>query len=201
MATITPLAKKIILYVAFAFVCYAVIRYGINSGSPDYTSSKHWSILINDPKLQLRGLIHVLKTYPEQSLPEVADGALLTPYTLGVQEFVSPTEWARRVMKTEKETPLTVFSKTYCPYSRAAKTLLGKYDIHPPPFIVEADLRNDSMRLKAYLSRLTGQGTFPNVILNSVSLGGSDDMRQLHTQGEIKPLLEQAGLVVRGDGN
>ncbi|KAG8999974.1 hypothetical protein FRB94_008827 [Tulasnella sp. JGI-2019a] len=199
--TLTPFARKIITYLTLAFGCLVVIRYGISSPTRDNSSSKHWSILINDPKLQLRGLIHVLKTYPDQDLPEVEDGALLTPYALGVTEYVTPKQWAARILKTEKETPLTVFSKTYCPYSKAAKALLTKYDIHPPPFIVEADLRNDTMRLKSYLGRLTGHSTFPNVIMNSKSYGGSSDINQMHANGELKGVLKQAGLVVKGNGH
>lgn len=109
--TLTPLARKIITYLTLAFGCLVVVRYGISSPERDNSSSKHWSILINDPKLQLRGLIHVLKTYPDRSLPEVEDGALLTPYALGVREHVTPQEWSARILKTEQETPLTVFSK------------------------------------------------------------------------------------------
>jgi len=198
--SLTPTAKKLFTYLALAFGCFVVIRYGINSMAHDRTSAKHWSSLINDPKLQLRGLIHVLKTYPDQTLPQIEDGALLTPYALGVQEYVGPTEWTTRLMKTEAETPLTVFSKTYCPYSKVAKTLLMRYDIHPPPFVIEADTRNDTARIKAYLMRLTGQGTFPNIIMNSVSFGGSDDLRQMHAKGQLKGQLERVGLDVRGDG-
>lgn len=93
-----------------------------------------------------------------------------------------------------------------------------RYDIHPAPFIVEADTRSelkmredtttpdihamadDTLRLKSYLGRLTGHSTFPNVIMNSVSYGGSDDMKQMHASGELKPALQQAGLVVKGNG-
>ncbi|KAG8864571.1 hypothetical protein FRB96_005075 [Tulasnella sp. 330] len=199
--SLTPFARRIITYLTLAFGCLVVIRYGISSPKRDNSSSKYWSILINDPKLQLRGLIHVLKTYPDQTLPEVEDGALLTPYALGINEHVTPKEWSALILKTEQETPLTVFSKTYCPYSKAAKSLLMRYDIHPAPFIVEADTRNDTMRLKSYLGRLTGHSTFPNVIMNSVSYGGSDDMNQMHARGELKPALKRAGLVVKGDGN
>jgi len=199
MPSLTPTGRKLVTYLAFAIGCIVAIRYLLNA-TPDYKSAKHWSILINDPKLQLRGLIHVLKTYPEQTLPEMPDGALLTPYALGVEGNISPEEWIARIMKTEAETPLTVFSKTYCPYSKAAKTLLLRYDTHPAPFIVEADTRNDAARLKSYLTRLTGHSTFPNVIMKAVSLGGSDDLRHMHAQGQLRGQLEQSGLIVRGDG-
>jgi len=122
------------------------------------------------------------------------DGALLTPFALGVKEAVSPSEWIDRLMATEKESPLTVFSKTFCPYSLAAKTLLEKYDLNPRPFIIEANLRNDSMRIKAYLNRLTGRATFPNLILKAQSLGGYDDLRDYENKHQLEHILDGSGL-------
>lgn len=109
--TLTPFAKRLITYISLAFGCYVVFQYGLHSAPKDNRSTKYWSSLINDPKLQLRGLIHVLKTYPEQSLPDVEDGALLTPYALGVKEHVTPAQWVSAIRRSEKETALTVFSK------------------------------------------------------------------------------------------
>lgn len=105
------MAKKLFSYLALAFGCFVVIRYGLTNTVDDRKSVKNWSSFINDPKLQLRSLIYVLKTYPDETLPEAEDGALLTPYNLGVQEYVTPKEWIARLEKSEKETPLTIFSK------------------------------------------------------------------------------------------
>ncbi|KAG8988778.1 hypothetical protein FRB90_002548 [Tulasnella sp. 427] len=191
-------AKKLFFYLGIAITCFLVVQLGLKAQTRDYRAAKHWSVLINDPSLQLKGLIHVLKNYPEHSLPEVEEGALLSPHALGVEEVIRPSEWIRRVKATEKETPLVVFSKTYCPYSQAAKRLLEKYDIEPKPFIVETNLRNDTMLLKKYLTRLTGRGTVPNIILNGRSIGGSDDIHSMHNTKDLKPKLEEGGLVVKG---
>lgn len=190
--------KKLFLYLAAAISCFLVIQLGLKAQTRDYRSAKHWSALINDPTLQLKGLIHVLKHYPDQPLPEVEDGTLLSPHALGVEEVIRPSEWIRRVMATEKETPLVVFSKTYCPYSKSAKNLLARYDIDPKPFIVETNLRNDTQLLKKYLTRLTGRATVPNIILNGRSIGGSDDIYSMANTHDLKPRLEEGGLVVRG---
>ena len=42
--------------------------------------------------------------------------------------------------------------------------------------------------------RLTGHGTFPNVIVQRKSIGGSDDLAQLHGSGKLVKLLSAAGV-------
>lgn len=42
--------------------------------------------------------------------------------------------------------------------------------------------------------RLTGHGTFPNVIVQRKSIGGSDDLTRLHETGELVRLLGAAGV-------
>ncbi|EIW83202.1 thioredoxin-like protein [Coniophora puteana RWD-64-598 SS2] len=94
--------------------------------------------------------------------------------------------------------PLIVFSKTYCPYSRRAKALLASYNLSPAATIVEVDLRDDGDLIKHILTRLTGRGTFPNAILNGVSIGGSDDLHSLHAQGRLQEIIENAGIHTDG---
>lgn len=60
-------------------------------------------------------------------------------------------------------------------------------------------LAEDGDALKILLTRLTGHGTFPNVFVEGVSLGGSDDLQRLHSQGELLTMLENAGVSIRGD--
>ncbi|KAG8742813.1 hypothetical protein FRC10_000858 [Ceratobasidium sp. 414] len=72
--------------------------------------------------------------------------------------------------------------------------------LEPPPFVVEVDLRrletfpDDADTVKALLVRLTGHGTFPNVIVQRKSLGGSDDLARLHDSGELAKVLASAGV-------
>jgi glutaredoxin-related protein len=49
------------------------------------------------------------------------------------------------------------------------------------------------------LTRLTGRGTFPNVILRGKSIGGSDDIIAMHRDGHLRQAFEKAGLKVRGE--
>ncbi|KAG9101739.1 hypothetical protein FS749_003813 [Ceratobasidium sp. UAMH 11750] len=66
--------------------------------------------------------------------------------------------------------------------------------LEPPPFVVEVDLRHDADTVKALLVRLTGHGTFPNVIVQRKSLGGSDDLARMHDSGELVKVLAAAGV-------
>lgn len=105
----------------------------------------------------------------------------------------------KEVMEALNKTPVVVFSKTYCPYSRAAKDLLQTYELKPPPKIVEVDTRADGDILKRLLLRLTAHGTFPNVVVNGKSLGGSDDVRRLHETGKLKDIFLKANVDIRGN--
>ena len=51
----------------------------------------------------------------------------------------------------------------------------------------------DMAKVKALLGRLTGQDTFPNVVVNGKSLGGADRLTVLHENGSLKKKLQAAG--------
>ena len=51
--------------------------------------------------------------------------------------------------------------------------------------------------VKALLGRLTSHSTWPNVIIGGQSIGGSDDLAQLHAAGGLLPLLAQVGVKSR----
>ncbi|KIK09806.1 hypothetical protein K443DRAFT_671130 [Laccaria amethystina LaAM-08-1] len=110
-------------------------------------------------------------------------------------------DWEKESKFLNKEYPIVVFSKTYCPYSKRAKDLLAAYDIQPPPKIVEVDLRDDNNVIKLLLSRLTHHSTFPNILIQGKSIGGSDDLFALHNDRTLAKMLERAGVTVRSDGS
>ncbi|KAB8291109.1 hypothetical protein EYC80_009797 [Monilinia laxa] len=92
-----------------------------------------------------------------------------------------------------KKSPVIIFSKSYCPHSKRAKTiLLEKYTINPPPFVVELDQHPIGAKLQARLAQLTGRKTVPNVLINGVSIGGGDDVAELDEKktlaGKVKDL-------------
>ncbi|CAG8633369.1 4337_t:CDS:10, partial [Acaulospora colombiana] len=89
-------------------------------------------------------------------------------------------------------------------YSKRAKAIIAEYPLKKQPVFIEADLRRayastsnfghivvpesgtnyhytaDGPKIKSLLSRITGQATFPNVVIGGKSIGGSDRMSILH---------------------
>lgn len=93
-----------------------------------------------------------------------------------------------------KLAPVIVFSKSYCPHSMFVKELLQKeYAITPDLQIVELDKHPSGAELQAYVKQKTGRGTVPNVIVAGKSLGGGDEMRALHKEGELAERFHEAG--------
>ncbi|KAL2758841.1 hypothetical protein ACRALDRAFT_2040915 [Sodiomyces alcalophilus JCM 7366] len=82
--------------------------------------------------------------------------------------------------------PVLIFSRTYCSFSTRAKgVLLDKYAIEPPPFVVELDQHPLGRRMQDYLGEKTGLTTVPNVMVNGVSIGGSDNVAELDANNKL----------------
>ncbi|KAL1411016.1 hypothetical protein Q8F55_001961 [Vanrija albida] len=96
------------------------------------------------------------------------------------------------VINAESMQRVTIFSKTYCPYSKNGKNILKQYPLHPGPYIIELDERADGQVIQNLLMYLTGRRTVPNLIVDWKSVGGSDDMDLLHAEGGLKKLLVHA---------
>ncbi|KAF4986506.1 hypothetical protein FGRMN_10806 [Fusarium graminum] len=85
-----------------------------------------------------------------------------------------------------KKSPVIVFSKTYCPFSKRAKSLLiEKYMITPEPYVVELDVHPQGQALQDQLQETTGRRTVPNIMVNGVSLGGADDITEMDEAGKL----------------
>lgn len=82
--------------------------------------------------------------------------------------------------------PVIIFSKTYCPFSKRAKSLLmEKYSITPEPYVVELDIHPQGQALQDQLLETTGRRTVPNIMVNGVSLGGADDITEMDQAGKL----------------
>nr|CAA89699.1 glutaredoxin [Ricinus communis] len=88
---------------------------------------------------------------------------------------------------------VVVFSKTYCPYCTSVKKLLdqlgAKYKV------VELDTESDGSEIQTALAEWTGQRTVPNVFIGGKHIGGCDSTTAKHSQGQLVPLLTEAGAV------
>ncbi|RDL41922.1 uncharacterized protein BP5553_01901 [Venustampulla echinocandica] len=93
-----------------------------------------------------------------------------------------------------KKSPIIIFSKSYCPFSRKAKTiLLEQYSIDPAPYVVELDQHKLGPQLQAKLAELTGRKTVPNVLINGVSIGGGDDIAELDENKKLISKIKDLG--------
>ncbi|KIV79983.1 hypothetical protein PV11_07519 [Exophiala sideris] len=112
-----------------------------------------------------------------------------------------------------KKSPIIIFSKSYCPYSKRAKALLLEtYTISPAPYVVELDQmtkpvpkpHNDDndeaapaptlgRKLQDLLITLTGRRTVPNIMINAQSLGGSDDLAHMDAEGTLEEQIKKMG--------
>ncbi|KAI7851797.1 thioredoxin-like protein [Circinella umbellata] len=111
------------------------------------------------------------------------------PQPLGEQSLESEIESILRAH------PLTVFSKTYCPYSRKAKEILNEYPLKIPYYVVEVDLRNDAMEIKKLLGEHTQLDTFPNIFINGGSIGGASELSRLDKSGRLEEILKENNLL------
>lgn len=104
----------------------------------------------------------------------------------------APFDPAQEFLQTRALAPMTVFSKTYCPFSKKLKKLLSEnYIITPHPTIVELDKHEHGKEFQDYLAEITQRGTVPNVLVgpSHVSKGGWDDIVKLHEEGKLLDLL------------
>lgn len=70
---------------------------------------------------------------------------------------------------------------------------MKKYTIEPAPFVVELDKHDLGPQLQEALKEKTGRKTVPNVLINGVSIGGGDEVVELHQSGELASKLEELG--------
>ncbi|CEP64244.1 glutaredoxin LALA0_S10e05776g [Lachancea lanzarotensis] len=91
--------------------------------------------------------------------------------------------------------PMIVFSKTGCPFSKNMKNLLAKeFSFTPEYRVVELDKHEHMAALQSYIGLQTGRSTVPNVVINGKSRGGFDDFKALHDEGLLlESLKEWAG--------
>ncbi|OWB65684.1 hypothetical protein B5S30_g1012 [[Candida] boidinii] len=90
--------------------------------------------------------------------------------------------------------PVVIFSKSYCPYSKKLKNLLqNSYEITPQPTIVELDLHKNGVELQKYIGEVSGRKTVPNLFVAGQSRGGCDEMVELHSDNKLLKKLQLWG--------
>ncbi|RMZ84410.1 hypothetical protein DV738_g656, partial [Chaetothyriales sp. CBS 135597] len=89
------------------------------------------------------------------------------------------------------ENGVVVFSKSWCPYCRATKTLLNEKKAKF--YLLELDEVDDGNAIQDALEDLTGQRSVPNIFIGQKHIGGNSDLQS--KRGELDGLLKSAGAI------
>ncbi|CAD6577073.1 MAG: hypothetical protein ASARMPREDX12_008110 [Alectoria sarmentosa] len=84
---------------------------------------------------------------------------------------------------------VAVFSKSYCPYCKATKTLLS--ELGAKYYTIELDQVDDGSAIQGALAEMTGQLTVPNVFISKKHIGGNSDVQA--KKKNLPDLLKDAG--------
>jgi glutaredoxin 3 len=77
-----------------------------------------------------------------------------------------------------------IYTTSYCPYCRAAKTLLQRKAVQ----FEEIDVTDDP-QLRAEMEKLSRRMTVPQIFIDGEPIGGYDDAQELDASGELDRLL------------
>lgn len=81
--------------------------------------------------------------------------------------------------------PVTIYSRSTCPYCIAAKRLLDQKSI---PFTEIEITGRDDLR-QEMIARANGRTTVPQIFIGGEHVGGCDDLHALEQAGKLDPLL------------
>ncbi|KAF9930477.1 glutaredoxin [Linnemannia zychae] len=86
-----------------------------------------------------------------------------------------------------RDNKVMVFSKSYCPHSRNAKSVLTNKGV---PFkALEIDLEPNGAEVQEYLRVKTGQRTVPNIFIYTQHVGGNSDLVAAKENGKLDRML------------
>ena len=81
-----------------------------------------------------------------------------------------------------------IYAKDYCPYCKSAKALLNNRGIK----FTEYDVLADEEKYAEMLIRSNGGRTVPQIFIDDILIGGSDDLHALARSGKLTSLLAEA---------
>ncbi|DBA68888.1 TPA: hypothetical protein ACH3X2_013364 [Trebouxia sp. C0005] len=94
------------------------------------------------------------------------------------------------VMALLVASPVVVFSKSRCPFCFEALRLLQQYAV--PVDVQQLDEMPNGAQLQGILKKQYKHHTVPCIFINSVLIGGCDDLVALHKSGALQLKLEKA---------
>ncbi|KAH9223958.1 putative glutaredoxin, partial [Leptodontidium sp. 2 PMI_412] len=75
------------------------------------------------------------------------------------------------------ENAVAVFSKSYCPYCKATKSLLTELGANF--YTIELDQVDDGSAIQAALKEINGQTSVPNIYIKQKHIGGNSDLQAI----------------------
>lgn len=80
---------------------------------------------------------------------------------------------------------ITIYTTLLCPYCHRAKALLRKKGAH----FLEIDVGMDAGKRAEMTAKANGRHTVPQIFIDGVHVGGSDDLHALEAEGKLEPLI------------
>ncbi len=81
--------------------------------------------------------------------------------------------------------PITIYTKSWCPYCSAAKRLLEEKGAA----FTEIDIEKKPEARAEMIQRAKGRSTVPQIFIGERHVGGCDDLYALDDRGELERLL------------
>jgi glutaredoxin 3 len=83
-------------------------------------------------------------------------------------------------------TPITIYTKSWCPYCRAAKELLAERGAA----FTEIDIEKTPDARQEMIQKANGRSSVPQIFIGERHVGGCDDLYALDDRGGLEPLLK-----------
>ena len=81
--------------------------------------------------------------------------------------------------------PVTIYTRSTCPYCRAAKELLDEKGVK----FTEHEITREPDKRQEMLQKSGGRSTVPQIFIGERHVGGCDDLYALDSRGELDRLL------------
>jgi glutaredoxin 3 len=83
---------------------------------------------------------------------------------------------------------ITIYTTLLCPFCHRAKALLRKKGAA----FMEIDVGMDAAKRADMTARANGRHTVPQIFIDGIHVGGSDDLHALDAEGKLEPMLHGA---------
>jgi len=81
-------------------------------------------------------------------------------------------------------TPVVIYTRDFCGYCSAAKSLLGKKGV-----AFEEKNSSSEPSFRSEMMTRSGRSTFPQIFIGETHIGGCDDLHALEAAGKLDPML------------